>query len=358
MKTVIFTGGGSGGHVMPAITLIKELKQYENLSLFYIGSRKGIERSLLPVLVDRYHPIYTGKLRRYLSLENFFDLFRVLIGFFQSVFILLKYKSRDTLIFSTGGFVSLPVVYAAKLTGKKVFVHEQTSVSGLANKLASFIADKIFISFESSKKYFPAEKTFYSGYPLRDECFTREVTEVIIDGIVLKDILKPILFITGGGNGSKLLNKLLLDNMELLSKEYFIVHQVGKLFINIFQKYTNDSYKPVAFIDNEMIDLFKLSSVIISRSGAGTIAELLALRKKTILIPLKNSAKNEQYLNAKEAEKYLGSIIVEEDNLGSVNIVELCSVILQSELLYSTSSETVRAKDVLIDEIAGYVLNE
>ncbi|MBT6326247.1 MAG: hypothetical protein HOJ35_09775, partial [Bdellovibrionales bacterium] len=219
-------------------------------------------------------------------------------------------------------------------------------------------ADKIFISFESSKKYFPAEKTFFSGYPLRDECFTREVTKVVIDGVLLKETSKPILFITGGGNGSKLLNELLLDNIELLTRDYFIVHQVGKLFINQFQKYTNDSYKPIAFIDKEMIDLFKLSSVIISRAGAGTIAELLALRKKSILIPLRNSAKNEQYLNAKEAEKDLGSIIVEEDNLKAVNIVELCNVILQSKLPYDTSNETVRAKDKLIDEIAGYVLND
>ena len=143
-----------------------------------------------------------------------------------------------------------------------------------------------------------------------------------------------------------------------MTRDYFIVHQVGKLFINQFQKYTNDSYKPIAFIDKEMIDLFKLSSVIISRAGAGTIAELLALRKKSILIPLRNSAKNEQYLNAKEAEKDLGSIIVEEDNLKAVNIVELCNVILQSKLPYDTSNETVRAKDKLIDEIAGYVLND
>ncbi len=315
MKTLIFTGGGSGGHVMPALTILKKINANKEYDIHYVGGISSIERELVRDYELTYHPIHTGKLRRYLSIENLKDTMRVFLGLVDSFRVLWKFNRRETLIFSTGGFVSTPVVIAAKLQGKKVFIHEQTSRVGLANKINSFFADKVFISFEDSFKYFNKKKTYFSGYPLREECYSDSINPVIINGRNLNSESKPILFVTGGGNGAQLINKLIERNFKLLTERYIIVHQVGKSFINEYSDLKHLDYFPLAFVGKEMIDLFKLSTVTVSRSGAGTVCELIAVGKKSIYIPLKIAQKNEQYFNALEANKKLGSIVIEEKDL-------------------------------------------
>jgi UDP-N-acetylglucosamine--N-acetylmuramyl-(pentapeptide) pyrophosphoryl-undecaprenol N-acetylglucosamine transferase len=314
-KSLVFTGGGSGGHVMPALTIIKTINLKKEFNIHYFGGIKSIERELVKDYELTYHPIHTGKLRRYLSLENLKDIFKIFLGFFESLFILFSFTKKDTLVFSTGGFVSVPVVLAAKCLGIKVFIHEQTSRVGLANKISSFVADKVFVSFKDSIKYFPKDKTFYSGYPVREECYSDEIAPIIINGVDLKKITKPILFITGGGNGSKLLNDLIKNNFNKIISDFAIVHQVGQNFIEEYQNIKHPDYFPVPFVGKEMIDLFKLAACTISRSGAGTVCELLAIGKKSVFIPLKIAQKNEQYFNALEAKNHLGSIIILEDEL-------------------------------------------
>jgi UDP-N-acetylglucosamine--N-acetylmuramyl-(pentapeptide) pyrophosphoryl-undecaprenol N-acetylglucosamine transferase len=314
-KTLIFTGGGSGGHVMPALTVLKKVNSQNEFDVHYIGGINSIERELVADYQLTYHPIHTGKLRRYLSIENFKDTLKVFLGLIDAYKVLWKFSRRETLIFSTGGFVCVPVVIAAKLQGKKVFIHEQTSRVGLANKISSIFADKVFISFEDSFKYFDEKKTFYSGYPLREECYTDTINPVVINGRLLNNETLPILFVTGGGNGAQLINKLIQRNLDILTSRYVVVHQVGKAFINDYKNDKHQNYLPVAFIGPEMIDLFKLATVTVSRSGAGTVCELIAVGKKSIYIPLKIAQKNEQFFNALEAHKKLGSIIIEEKEL-------------------------------------------
>lgn len=314
-KNLIFTGGGSGGHVMPALTILKKINTNKEFEIHYIGGINGIERELVKSYELTYHPIHTGKLRRYLSVENFKDTVRVFIGLVDSFKILWKFKRRETLVFSTGGFVCVPVVIAAKLQGKKVFIHEQTSRVGLANKISSIFADKVFISFEDSFKYFDEKKTYFSGYPLREECYNETINPVVINGRLINDSTLPILFVTGGGNGAQLINKLIRRNLDVLAGRYLIVHQVGKSFIDEYSSLMHENYIPLAFVGPEMIDLFKLATVTVSRSGAGTVCELIAVGKKSIYIPLKIAQKNEQFYNALEAHKKLGSIIIEEKEL-------------------------------------------
>lgn len=314
-KTLIFTGGGSGGHVMPGLTIISKLNAHQSFDVHYIGGIASIERELVKDYQLTYHPIHTGKLRRYLSVENALDILKVFLGLIDAFKVLWRFGRRESVVFSTGGFVSVPVVIAAKLQAKKVFIHEQTSRVGLANKICSLFADKIFISFEDSFKYFNQTKTFFSGYPLRDECYSSEINSVIINGRKLNDCEKPILFVTGGGNGAQLINKLIEKNFDYLISRYVIVHQVGKIFIEEFSKIQHPDYFPLAFVGKEMIDLFKLATVTVSRSGAGTVCELIAVGKKSIYIPLKIAQKNEQFFNALEAHKKLGSIIIEEKEL-------------------------------------------
>jgi UDP-N-acetylglucosamine--N-acetylmuramyl-(pentapeptide) pyrophosphoryl-undecaprenol N-acetylglucosamine transferase len=315
MKTLIFTGGGSGGHVMPALTILKKINANHLYDVHYIGGINSIERELVRDYKLTYHPIHTGKLRRYLSVENFKDTMRVFLGLVDSFKILWSFKRKNTLLFSTGGFVSVPVVIAAKLQGKKVFIHEQTSRVGLANKICSFFADKVFISFEDSFKYFDESKTFFSGYPLREECYLDHIQPVIINGRTLNNETMPILFVTGGGNGAQLINKLIEKNFKELTEKYIIVHQVGKNFVHEYSHLKHPHYIPLPFVGPEMIDLFKLATVTVSRSGAGTVCELIAVGKKSLFIPLKIAQKNEQFFNALEAHKKLGSLIIEEKEL-------------------------------------------
>ncbi len=322
MKTLVFTGGGSGGHVMPALTVLKKINTEKKYDIHYIGGIHSIERELVKDYELTYHYIRTGKLRRYLSVENLKDMFRVVLGFLDAFKVLMTFRRKETIVFSTGGFVSVPVVIAARLQGKKVFIHEQTSRVGLANKICSFFATKVFISFEDSFKYFNPVKTFFSGYPLREECYTEEIKPVLINGRILNNEKKPILFVTGGGNGAQLINKLIERNLSQLTEKYLIVHQVGKVFMNEYSKLASDDYIPMAFVGKEMIDLFKLATVTVSRSGAGTVCELIAVGKKSIYIPLKIAQKNEQFFNALAAHKKLGSIIIEEKELNDESFMK------------------------------------
>ncbi|MBT3234669.1 MAG: UDP-N-acetylglucosamine--N-acetylmuramyl-(pentapeptide) pyrophosphoryl-undecaprenol N-acetylglucosamine transferase [Bdellovibrionales bacterium] len=322
-QIVIFTGGGSGGHVMPALTIIRELLADHDVECRYIGGRYGIERQLVSEIEIPYYPIFTGKLRRYFSWENLLDLFKVVLGIIQSVLILSSFSRRNTLIFSTGGFVSLPVVIGGWLTRKEIYIHEQTACAGLANRIAAKFASRVYISFERSKENFPQEKVHFSGYPVRRECFESIPSSLELNGVTLTLTGPPILFITGGGNGSALLNQFVERELALLTEKYIVVHQVGKKFIEQFTPLRSSHYLPVEFIRSEMIELFKMAAVTISRAGAGTVCELMAIGKRSIFIPLKMAQKNEQYFNALEAKELLGSMVVTEDELLDNNLGHL-----------------------------------
>lgn len=355
-KVIIFTGGGSGGHVIPGITLIKDIqKKYPDYAIKYIGGRKGIEKKLIKEIKIPYISIFTGKLRRYFSWENFLDIFKLSLGLLQGLFYLVRFSKKNCLIFSTGGFVSVPVVVAGFLTGKTIFIHEQTSRVGLANRISSFFAKRIFITFESSKSYFKKEKVVFSGYPLRDECFEEGIKQDEICGIKLSSIKKPILFATGGGNGSLLVNNLILKNKEILEKKFFIFHQVGKDFKAEFETLNSPNYQSFDFLNEGMVDLFKASTIVVSRAGAGTVSELMALGKPSLFIPLKIAQKNEQLFNADEARKKLGSIVIEEDELS--DDLFLSGVKRLDEQLNEDGPRLKgnMAKKVIFEEIANFL---
>jgi len=320
-KTLIFTGGGSGGHVMPGLTILKKINQAGEFDVHYIGGINSIERELVADYKLTYHSNHTGKLRKNLSLKNLKYKHRFFLVLSDSFKVLWKFDRKKTLVFSTGGFVSVPVVLAAKLQRKKVFIHEQTSRVGLANKICSIFADRVFISFEDSFKYFDENKTYFSGYPLREECYSDEIRPISVEGRLINKSTKPILFITGGGNGSQLINKLIEKNLKYLTERYLVIHQTGKTYFNEYNKLKSEDYIPLAFVGQEMIDLFKLATVTISRSGAGTVCELIAVGKKSIYVPLKIAQKNEQFYNALEAHKKLGSLIIEEKELSDKSIL-------------------------------------
>ncbi len=348
-KQIIFTGGGSGGHVVPALTLISAIQSKLNINIFYVGGVKSVEKNLVTSAGINYHAIQTGKLRRYFSLENMFDFFRFAFGILQSFFYLLRFKKKETLIFSTGGFVGLPLVIAGGILGFKIYIHEQTSRVGLANKIASKFASKVFISFEESKKFFPPDKTIMTGYPLKESCFTGKDNGFTFEGKNLGSIDRPILLITGGGNGAKLLNNLIMNNLHEIKDDYFIIHQVGEKFLPEYKKLKSEYYFPVAFLDN-LVELMKHAKVIISRAGAGTVMELMALKKKSIFVPLKIAQKNEQYHNAMEANKMIGSVVVSEDELANSSLKNLINK-LEHTRGAANSGEVINGVNQILREI-------
>jgi len=347
---IVFTGGGSGGHVMPALTLIDELRRRGGHDISYIGSHTGIEREVVTRRDIPYTAISTGKLRRYLSLENLTDVGRVMWGTLQALGWFLR-RPRG-LVFSTGGFVSVPVVVAGRLTGQTVFVHEQTSRAGLANRLAAKFAHAVFVSFEASTSLFPPGKTEVSGYPLRAACFAPAEGPVMVGGRDLTQIEGPVLFLTGGGNGSKLLNEWLRDHLPQLQERFFVVHQVGKAFAEEYAALDGDRYVSSAFVD-DMIGVLRRADVVVSRAGAGTVQELMALGKRSLFVPLAIAQKNEQYHNAMEAHERLGSIVVTEAELADADLLALAEELAAGGS--AASAVPGDATQVLADRIEGAV---
>lgn len=330
---IVFTGGGSGGHSMVAITLIKYFRNRQpSIKIEYIGSHQGLEKILCLQNDVSYHEISTGKLRRYFSLENFLDVFKVLLGFLQCFFLFFTKLKKAEIVFSTGGFVSVAPCVVARVLGRKVYLHEQTSRLGLANKIISKFADKVFITFESSRVFLPKDKVIFSGYPLREDILSNSANFEVIKGVSLRDSRKPILFVTGGGNGAQVINELILKFKSELLDDYIIFHQVGSKFVTEYQKMESENYKVFDFIGEELISLIKAASVVISRAGAGSVCELMALNKKVVFIPLKIAQRNEQFHNAQEASKHIRVEIIEEDDLKGVFLPETLSALREQEV--------------------------
>ena len=351
MSKIIFTGGGSGGHVLPAITLINKIQKiHPEVEIKYIGGKQGIEKDLLTQANIPYKGISTGKLRRYFSLQNFIDIFKIGFGLLESFFFLLTNKKKGTLLFGTGGFVAVAPVIAAKLCGMKVIIHEQTSRAGLANRICARFADRVFTSFDSSNVYFPAHKVLQTGIPLRDELFNNDVRDVLLKGKKLNEESKPIIFITGGGNGSLLLNEWVKTSLDELTSSYLVIHQVGKKFIDEYEKLANENYIPISFVGEEIVDIFKLATFVVSRAGANTVFELMSLGKKSIYIPLKIAQKNDQFYNAKMAEDKLGSILLKEEEVIGKPLSQLLSS-LPADEFRQISPEQKNPTDLILSEI-------
>ncbi len=339
---VVFTGGGSGGHTMPAVAMIEFIKKYcsENkidYNFLCIGSKDGVERDIVTKKGIDYKSVSTGKLRRYLSFKNFTDMFRIIKGFFQSLKIISNFK--PDLIFSTGGFVSVPVVIAAKRKKISIVIHEQTIDAGLANKIASKFADKVCITFSESKKYFPESKVVVTGIPLRDEVFSGSIESA--RSRFGFDSERPTVFFTGGGLGCHILNEVSLEIIDSLLDKVNIIFQTGKnsdfdIMRDFRETLTDDKKKKFFlydFIGEEIGDIYSIADLIVARSGAGTVNEILARKTPAIFIPLAIATNNEQYKNALVVTQYGGAVILEEKELTANKLNDLLNKILFTEKL-------------------------
>ncbi|PEL13260.1 undecaprenyldiphospho-muramoylpentapeptide beta-N-acetylglucosaminyltransferase [Bacillus sp. AFS017336] len=348
-ETIVFTGGGSAGHVTPNIAIINELSKDE-WDIRYIGSKKGIEKELINKIDVPYYGISSGKLRRYIDFENVVDLFRVLKGCLDARKVLKKLK--PSLVFSKGGFVSVPVIIAASTLKIPIYIHESDMTPGLANKISQRFATKIFTSFEEAKNYFPKSKTTSIGSPIRKELLNGSRKKGI-DYLNFKSYL-PIITVMGGSLGAKKINETVRDSLKELTKNYQIVHLCGKG--NVDESLQNiERYKQFEYVHDELADLLAASQMIITRGGSNAIFEFLALHKPMLIIPLtKNQSRGDQILNAKSFKEKGYALMLEEEDLTIKTLQQSIEELQNKRDVFINNLKTSNqsnALEVLLEEI-------
>ena len=317
MKRIILTGGGTAGHVTPNMALMPELKKH-GYDIQYIGSYDGMEKKLIEDMGIPYHGISSGKLRRYFSVQNFTDPFRVLKGFGEAK-RLIKELQPDV-IFSKGGFVSVPVVLAGKHNKVPTIIHESDMTPGLANKIAIPSATKVCCNFPETLEHLPKDKAVLTGSPIRQELLSG-------NRIAAMDLChfsadKPVILVIGGSLGSVAVNNAVRLALPELLEHFQIVHLCGKGKVD--DSLTSmKGYTQFEYIKDELRDIFALADIVISRAGANAICELLALRKPNLLIPLSaNASRGDQILNARSFERQGFSMVLEEEELTKESLLE------------------------------------
>ena len=292
-RHLVFTGGGTLGHVMPNVPLMQHY-QKQGYTVRYIGSYQGAERALVEALGIPYHPIRTGKLRRYFDWQNFLDVFNVLIGLLQSLWILLRHRPAG--LFSKGGYVALPPVVAAGLLCIPVVIHESDRTPGLTTRLSKRFATKICVAFQYTATFFEASKVQWTGLPVRDAVFTADPAA----GRAFLDYTgeRPILLVFGGSLGAAFLNDFIRTQVrEGRLDAYDVVNICGKGKLD--PSLTASNYRQYEQLGEEFLPIMKAADVVLTRGGATSLFELLAMKKPPIIVPLsKQSSRGDQLHNA------------------------------------------------------------
>lgn len=334
MKHIVLTGGGTAGHVTPNIALIPRFQEL-GYQISYIGSYNGIEKKLIEEMKIPYYGISSGKLRRYFDVKNFTDPFRVLKGFSEAR-KLMKELSPD-IVFSKGGFVTVPVVLAAKKCKIPAIIHESDMTPGLANKLCIPSAAKVCCNFPETVSCLPEGKAVLTGTPIRQELLKGDKVQAL--NFTGFSAAKPTILIIGGSLGSVAVNNAVRSILPQLLEKFQVIHLCGKGKLDESLKNT-PGYVQYEYIEKELADLFALSDIVISRAGANAICELCALRKPMLLIPLSaNASRGDQILNARSFEKLGYSMVLEEETL-------------QDQLLLDTVNQLYDNRQAFIDAMS------
>ena len=328
MKRIILTGGGTAGHVTPNIALLPRLKELQ-YDIHYIGSYNGIEKELISQFGIPYHGISTGKLRRYFSVQNFTDPFRVIKGMGEAR-KLIKILEPDV-IFSKGGFVSVPVVLAGKGQHVPVIIHESDMTPGLANKLCLSSATKVCCNFPETVNNLPKDKAVLTGTPIRQELLHGNKEHARAYCGFTSD--KPVLLVIGGSLGAASVNENVRKILPELLKEFQVIHICGKGKTDESIQLTG--YVQYEYVQEQLPDMFALADIVISRAGANAICELAALSKPNLLIPLSAKAsRGDQILNARSFERQGYSMVLEEEKITESSLLEAIRKLYQERNKY------------------------
>ena len=349
MKKIVLTGGGTAGHVTPNIALIPELKK-QGYEIYYIGSYEGIESKLIADLGIPYYGISSGKLRRYIDLKNISDPFKVVKGLHQARRLLKKIK--PDVVFSKGGFVSVPVVVAAKSRRIPCVIHESDMTPGLANKLCIPCALRVCTNFPETLQHLPPEKAVLTGSPIREELFHGDAAKGL--AFCGFDSHKPVILVIGGSLGAVAINNAVRNILPKLLENYQVIHLCGKDKLDASLNHTK-GYVQFEYIKEELSDLMAAADIMISRAGANAICEILALRKPNILIPLSAQAsRGDQILNAASFEKAGYSIVIQEEELTDEKLLSAVNQAYNSQEEYKKAMKRSQLNNS-IEKIVGLI---
>lgn len=340
MKHIVLTGGGTAGHVTPNIAMIPRLKEL-GYKISYIGSYEGIEKKLIEELGIPYYGISSGKLRRYFDVKNFTDPFRVLKGFMEAKKLMKELK--PDVVFSKGGFVTVPVVIAASRRKIPTFIHESDMTPGLANKICIPFATKVCCNFPETISNLPKDKAVLTGTPIRQELLTGSKENGLAFTGLSPD--KPVILIIGGSLGATAVNEAVRSILPELLEDFQVVHLCGKGKLDENLKNTK-GYVQYEYIKKELADLFALADIVISRAGANAICELNALNKPNLLIPLSaRASRGDQILNARSFEHLGYSKVLEEEEITKDSLLDAVHDLYENRESYITAMSSSKHKD-------------
>lgn len=343
---IVLTGGGTGGHLTPLVAVAKKIREkVPEAEFLFIGPKGKLEDEIMGRENIPIRNIPVGKLRRYFSLANLIDPFRVLGGIFKSLWLLL-FHMPDA-VFSKGGYASFPVVVAAWVYRIPVMIHESDSNPGLANSMLGKFADRVAVAYPEAEKYFPAAQVVLTGNPLREDINQGDAARAR-QSLGFTESRKTI-FIWGGSQGAKSINERVLRILPQLMHKYQVIHQTGE---NNFEevermagelgfKVGHDGYYAAPFFREDLKDILAVSDLVISRAGSTSIAEIAANRKPAIIIPLESSAGDHQRMNAYSLARIGGCIVMEENNMGEHMLLEKIDEILSDEALAKRLADNI-----------------
>ena len=342
MKRIVLTGGGTAGHVTPNIALVPSLRKL-GYDIHYIGSYDGIERKLIEEMGIPYYGIDAGKLRRYFDPKNFTDPFKVLHGYGQAR-KLIRQLNPDV-VFSKGGFVTVPVVIAAHRRHVPVIIHESDMTPGLANKLSIPSASKVCCNFPETLEHLPEGKAVLTGSPIRQELLAGNRLKALnFCGFTAN---KPVLMIIGGSQGSAVVNDAMRGILPELLKTFQVIHLCGKDKVDHSLDHL-EGYVQFEYIKKELADLFALADICVSRAGANAICEILALRKPNLLIPLSaNASRGDQILNAESFENQGFSEVLTEEDLAPSILIPRIMKLYENRGTYIAAMEKSEQSDAI-----------
>lgn len=348
---IILTGGGTAGHVTPNIALIKPLQE-RGFDIHYIGLDNSIEQKLICEIPNvTFHPIRGGKLRRYFSWENFTDAFKVLGGIGDAKKVMKEVK--PCVLFSKGGFVSVPAVKAAHRFRVPIILHESDYTPGLANKISSHYAKEILVSFEDTLQY-TGKKGIFTGTPIRTELLYGNAEKGL--SWLNFERQKPVLLIMGGSLGAKPINKVVRESLPTLLQQFNIVHICGKGDVD--ENYTQSGYRQYEYINAELPDVFAASDIALSRAGANSVFEFLAVALPVLFIPLtKETSRGDQLLNAAYFERMGYADVLFQENATSDNLIKHIQMLYQNCDQYKQKMQQAPNKignDAIIKHILQY----
>ena len=352
MKKIVLTGGGTAGHVTPNLALIPRLMN-DGWEVHYIGAANSAEQALITQVPGvQYHTVSVGKLRRYFDPKNFSDPFRVIRGIRQATQII--HKIKPNVVFSKGGFVSVPVVYGAKFNGVPVVIHESDMTPGLANKLCAPIAKVECCTFPEAVKY-TRGKGVHTGTPIRPEILSGDRARALKRFGFNEN--RPVLMVVGGSSGAQAINVAVWRALPRLTENFQVLHLVGKGNRNA--SFTGmDNYAQYEYLNDEMADAYACADIIVSRAGANALCEILAARKPALLIPYpKSASRGDQVLNAESFRaRGLSHVMMQEDMTPDTLVKAIEDLYHDRGTLYQAmdAEPTANGIDAVLEQIYKY----